>query len=486
MSVWRFIAVCFALQYGILHAQDNMGIANSNYAPTNSIFLNPSSSADSKAFIDFNFFGNSLHINNNHVFVNQSLLGLSEASGDEPIENFNRSSAPYKAFVDNQFHGPSFSISFGRFGGGLFTNVRSVTSINGISNHLANHAVNGFDFQDQIGEEFTTSNLRLGTLTWLEYGANFSYILSQKGRDMYTVGGNLKYLNGVAGAGLNIQEWNYAVRNDSIIESYTFRGDFGINDLNTDEPDRSSLLGNGNGLGLDLGFNYKKMLKSAQNYEPHTKSGCLLKDYQYKFGLSILDLGRVRMRNSYYREFDNQDSLVWENYSNASADNVEDIDQLITNELSDSTSVVFSDEFKLRLPAAISLQFDYNLGKGFYANATLIHGFTRNRRLGVERASSLSLTPRYARRQVEVALPLTLQDYERVRLGLALRVYSVVLGTDNLGALIGGGDQYGADFYFSFKYTMFRPWYCKDQLKRAKAKGSKRGRRKGGVACPSW
>ena len=55
-----------------------------------------------------------------------------------------------------------------------------------------------------------------------------------------------------------------------------------------------------------------------------------------------------------------------------------------------------------------------------------------------------------------------------------------VLGTDNLGSLIGVGRTYGADFYFSLKYTMFRPWYCKDKLKRAPK------RKKSGVSCPSW
>ena len=170
-------------------AQENMGIANSNYAPTNTIFLNPSSSADSKVFIDLNIIGMSTYALNNYAYVNGNLIAISKAgaAGNETEVQFDLSSAPYSAYTDVQIHGPSLSLSYGKFGGGLFSNFRSVTYVSGIPAHLVNHATNGFDFEDQIGNEYTTSNANVGSLSWLEYGANFSYIIHQSGRDMLSL-----------------------------------------------------------------------------------------------------------------------------------------------------------------------------------------------------------------------------------------------------------------------------------------------------------
>ena len=97
----------------MLHSQENMGIANSNYAPANTIFLNPSSSADSKAFIDFNIVGASTYVLNDYAYFNSNLLAISRegAAGNETEPLYDRGGAPYSAYVDVQIHGPSLSVS---------------------------------------------------------------------------------------------------------------------------------------------------------------------------------------------------------------------------------------------------------------------------------------------------------------------------------------------------------------------------------------
>ncbi|MEJ6681145.1 MAG: DUF5723 family protein [Flavobacteriales bacterium] len=476
------IILVFVLHFFTLHSQENMGIANSNFSPTNTIFLNPSSSADSKAFIDFNIIGASNYVLNDYAYFNDNLLAIYRegAAGNETEPRYDLGAAPFSAYVDVQIHGPSLSVSYGKFGGGLFMNLRSVASISGVPAHLANHATNGFDFEDQLGNEYTTINANIGSLSWLEYGVNFSYIISQSSLDMYTLGGSLKYLNGLAGAGINVQKWDYQVQNDSILNSFEFEGEYGLPNIPADQTGASGLLGNGSGVGLDLGFNYKKMKKSTQGYLPHAAGQCKLKDYQYKFGLSLLDIGSIGIKNGFYREFSIEDSVVWENYGGADPEEVVEIDELVNKELLRFSNDSESSSYRMALPTALSAQFDYNFGKGFYANSTLVHGFSRKRKLGIKKSSTFSITPRYERRQLEVALPLTIQNYQKLRLGAAIRIYSVIFGTDNLGGLMGRGRTYGADFYFSFKYTMFKPWYCKEKLKRAPK------RKKAGVACPIW
>jgi len=452
--------------------------------------MNPSFSADSKVFIDFNLVGVSNFITNNYVYVNGGLNSINNAiqANQTVTENYNTANAPYSVHQDFLLQGPSVSLSLGKLGLGLYSGARSALSINGVPNHLANHIRNGFDFGDQLGDEYTTNNLRVGALAWLEYGLNGSYIIKQEGRDMMTVGGTVKILNGLTGAGVIIQEWNYEVENDSLLNSLELRGKYGLHDIeNSQQP-----IGNGSGLGIDLGFNYKSMKKGNKGYLPHSKEGCRLQDYNYKFGVSLLDFGRIKFSDGISREFNIQDSLEWQNYSGAQAGSIQSVDDLIELELLTPDSLItastssLSNEFKVLLPSALAFQFDYNIGNGFYGNATLVHGFNRKNKFGVERSSILAVTPRFESKPVDVAVPIVLRNYESIRVGFSIRVYYLTIGSDNIFSLIGGENRetYGSDIYVNLKYSMFRPWYCSES--QARTKTGRRKKTKGGQPCPSW
>jgi len=458
----------------------------SNYSPTSGILLNPSSSADSKSFIDFNISGLGLFVHNDLVFVNGSANSLNRQNqvGLDISEFYNTTNAPYSAKVDLLIHAPSLSFSFGNFGVGIHTSLRSALSVDGVPNHLVNHIRNGFNFPDQLGQEFTTSQLRIGGLSWLEYGLNASYIISKKENEMLTVGANLKLLNGITGVGFNVDKWNYQVQDEIFLNSFEFIGEYGVHDINNSV----SPIGNGRGLGVDLGFNYKSMKKNVSNYFPHSPKGCRLIDYDYKIGISLLDLGNIRFRegNGLTRSFEITDSTTIENYSAVDIQSLEGLNNF-ANELlttAGNSSVTNVDELNMLLPSAFSAQFDYNIGHGFFANATLVHGFGRKNKLGVERSHTFAITPRFESKPVDVALPLVIRDYESVRLGFAFRVYYLTIGSDNIFSLIGGAERetYGTDIYFNLKYTMFRPWYCSES--KSKSKPKRRG--KGSPSCPSW
>src|SRR3989344_969241 len=54
----------------ILFAQEQYGAAFSNYTPTNSVFLNPSSMLDAKTWLDIHIVGAGTYANNNFVSLN--------------------------------------------------------------------------------------------------------------------------------------------------------------------------------------------------------------------------------------------------------------------------------------------------------------------------------------------------------------------------------------------------------------------------------
>src|SRR6187399_2522710 len=55
----------------ILHsnAQEKQGIANSNYSPINSAFLNPSSTADNRTYIQINIVGLHSYVHSNLLYL---------------------------------------------------------------------------------------------------------------------------------------------------------------------------------------------------------------------------------------------------------------------------------------------------------------------------------------------------------------------------------------------------------------------------------
>jgi hypothetical protein len=81
-------------------------------------------------------------------------------------------------------------------------------------------------------------------------------------------------------------------------------------------------------------------------------------------------------------------------------------------------------------------------------------------------------------------MPLSLYQYKRPQLGLCMRLNSIIIGSDDLGALLFKKDIYGADVYLSLKYTIFKHWKCGAKPKKINYK-----RHVGGAPpppCPAW
>ena len=67
------------------------------------------------------------------------------------------------------------------------------------------------------------------------------------------------------------------------------------------------------------------------------------------------------------------------------------------------------------------------------------------------RPAELSVTPRFETSLFEVHLPVSLYEWTQPRIGLALRVYGITVGTEKLGGFFHVSNFTGMDFYFSVK-----------------------------------
>ncbi|MGB0423648.1 MAG: hypothetical protein ACPGED_04975, partial [Flavobacteriales bacterium] len=126
-----------------------MGIRASNYAPTQSIFLNPSSIVDSKAFIDINLVGFSVFARNNFVYLSTDSFSIKQALNSPNTiggPSFRNDRDSYRAYVNAHVQGPSASVVVGEHSFAITTGARTAVDVRGLDNKLSSSTVeNNYD-----------------------------------------------------------------------------------------------------------------------------------------------------------------------------------------------------------------------------------------------------------------------------------------------------------------------------------------------------
>jgi len=128
------------------------------------------------------------------------------------------------------------------------------------------------------------------------------------------------------------------------------------------------------------------------------------------------------------------------------------------------------EEFKVRLPTALSFQVDVHVYEGFYVNLTTYTGLHQgfSRVPNSHYVSNYSITPRYEKQWVSVAVPVQINQYKKLEVGLSARVGVVYFGVNNLFSNV-FSDPYGIHGYIGVKV----PIHEKDPTKPPKIKNKK-------------
>jgi hypothetical protein len=462
-------------------AQERLGLANSNYAGTTGMPLNPSSMVGSKVWLDINIVGADVFAWNNFEYLGKGDYYVWDDvfKGNIPTSLYKTNGKQNHAAANIRVDGPSFTLSHGKNAFGFHTAARVFVSAEDFSEPTTLFIREGLDYDPQEGINYNQQKMGAFATAWAEVGLSYGRIIYQEGKDMINVAVTAKYLMGIGHMSVYIDELNHTVVNDQDWNISSFKGQYAIT-----EPG----LANGHGFGVDLGVTYKRMLEDVGDYAPHTaQSNCGTIDYRYKLGVSLLDLGGINFnKNSLIRTFENS-SATWEDYPDADISGIGDIDGLIASQFaSDAVSMKTGTRYSASIPSAISVQFDYNLGKNFYANATWVQGFKMGKRTTGIRRSVIGITPRYEHKWFEASLPISLYDYRSPQVGMAFRFYNVTIGSDNILPFIVPMNIYSGNIYASVKITLFKNSACGKG--RGGKKRSKKGKYKTGSAvdCPAF
>ncbi len=438
------------LSAAIIYAQEKLGITNSNYSSTNSIFLNPSSSVDSRAYKQFNLVGLNFYTMNNLAYVPKFSVWDTERTG--AIQDFEISNIRLKKFLMlvASIEAPAFVLSKRNYGFGVFARARSVGEIKRVPYDLANYLINP-DNKQKINYPLNVDlkNIRFSSISWVEFGLNFGYMIRKQKLHMLNLGGNIKYISGINIAFGNIERLKGVI--DTTRFETQLQGKLRYNNI---------AWASGRGFGMDVGITYKKMRDGVDRYYANSpRSNCKYIDYKYKLGISLRDFGFIRFKKNTNTADINSSGVFYTDSSKRSVDYQAELQSNFNTGLN-------NDPILACLPTAISVQFDWNLGNSFYLNGTIVKNLVPNTVVGVQGSNLLSVCPRFEMKNIELAMPLTFQKFIYPQLGFAFRIRTFVLGLDNLFPLVIKKNTYGVNVYVSLGFSVFRNQTCRKHPRR--------------------
>ena len=437
----------FAIMTGTTFAQNMLGIASGNFAGSAGMNLNPTSMLLMPNRWEIGLMTVNIQAENNYIgYPKFHLKGGNENGVVYPNGGLvaNNSSTSKTAGIHALIKVPSFILRVNNWAFALSTSVRTDASIRGIDPTLASILFNGPSFPAVQSKPVKIGGTKISQLSWVETSFSAGKQLSKSESRKWLVAVSGKYITGLEGVFVKLDGGDMRISNDTTLSMTSIHGKAGYGAIS----DPSQIIhGKLNGLGTDLGICF-----ISNPFGPRFYNGKLLpaKRYNYRIGVSILDLGFVNFSKNAVTYSINTPAITYNNVTAVHVNGNNGIDSLIQADFMNSSK----QKFFIGLPTAASIQYDKCLHPRWYFNLTAVQRMPLPY-AHVYRANSLSASIRYETPYFEVAMPYSFYDYYRHRIGLAVRYHILMIGTDKIGTFLGKNDITGLDVYFGIKISSF-------------------------------
>ena len=461
----KLLLLFLAGTINITHAQQYLGIRNSNYSGILGSTLNPSSMIESRLSWDINLGSGTIDGDNNFLYIPKDSLkffGFGNIWDRVKAKSFFTRFEPgdpnktYDFSLSAEGLGPSFMFKFGKRKNavGFFSAARFYIVANDVPGHQGQEAY--FENRDSslYGQFWSDGGATFNTVGWFEYGGSYARDIYEKGKHQLNGGFTVKYLQGVGAGFIKDVRGSYDLADDHNLFFSNASIDYGRTDYGTFDPIKNyNDLIHGKGWGGSIGFTYVMRRDSADyTYQMDCKTQVdpNKSNYIFRIGLSLTDIGKIKFdkgANTYHVD---ADSANWLNYRGERFNSNSDFDRAISFIFTGDSAASFRENsFTMALPTSLNLQVDWNVYKNFYLNGTFIKGFRPGNGQGAIRPDVYSLTPRYETKWFEVSVPLSLVSYHHLqpRVGLCVRAGYFFVGSDALGGLMGITDLEGGGIY---------------------------------------
>jgi len=504
--------------------QDFLPVLNDNYMGINQALLQPAAIADSRFRTDWNVAGFNNDIYNDAIrFRSRWILYPAQIVTNDEWWNENTYMADANGKDKNMFMsqsvlGPGFLANLdkkSRYTIGFTSRVRSITNVDGMDEPLFRLMYSNYNEKQYFNKWYFDEKMRAMQHVFGDYGITYAQVIPVlKDTNHFFKGGvTLKLLQGIASSYLQTEELYYYFNGDEypelkLVSWNTPYAKAGISD-NWGDIDENGNYNFGMNfqwtakpsVGFDLGLVYefrkdlirKKVNDSVRDVKIAGRlSRPDLNKYFLKVGVSLLDVGSLTYQKDYYSSdlitnitpdyltrYQSGDNSVPQNTYWIEGDEVEfnyrnyvPFSQEMHRRSEEGEGVVKEGNNKkkyyVKMPAAVSLQADLNLFlEGLYVNVTTYWPL----KTGYSHApnshyiSNYSITPRYEHKWYGVQVPVQINQYGKLSVGLGVRAGIVYMGVNNLFSNT-FSDPYGINAYVGVKL----PVYQKDPTKPLKVR----------------
>lgn len=467
---------------GLAFSQLQFGVRSDNYAGVLSANLNPAFSAFSPFRWDVHVGGVAHFSENNYGYLQD--VGVPDLLRQTSNPNFDFGPTLRKEnllpngivldfFEDNReryFYTsstislPSVSYKINeQHTVGLILQSRLVAGMDNVSDNFSYYTFNTRAAYDT----FPVPPAYGGALAWTEIGLHYAWSKQVKS-GMLALGVTAKYLAGHEGGYFyTLDRFRMARLPQNGLAGTPVAMQFAYtNTAFTDDSYQPTL--NGTGIGMDIGLAYKIDGDAA--------------GYAWKLGLAVLDLGAIQFNQAAFRHEINLEAPgTLDGNSYRFFDSPGDANAVIDTFTMQLTGTpggsLVENAFTQWLPTRLSFQIDHRINESFFVGAMLIQPLRLNE-TAILGGSLFTIAPRYERYLFSASLPISSYQWDGWRMGLALRMGPLYLGTEKLASFGKQAKFTGTDFYIGLRVS---PWLFSRNAALLSAGGKRNG-----SACPKF
>jgi hypothetical protein len=281
--------------------------------------------------------------------------------------------------------------------------------------------------------------------TWAELYASYSQIIRNTSTDQLSAGITVKANRGVSGTYLQVNGLRFTeimqpgssptfvVTDPDLNYGYSSNYDQ-LDDSKSSEQNRKDFLKYTQGsLGIDLGVEYLLKNNYAPQYDDMEKL-----EYNWKIGLSVLDLGRSRFRHGIYsRQLSGVQADVSEQDLENKFSSPEDIEEFY-----DSLETVVRQlqypgtDLYIGQPTRLVINVDKPLFRYFSINGELSVNFfstQTGKKLHTRELNLLTITPRWETSILGIYVPIQYNTQGQLWIGTAFKAGPLLIGIHDWG-----------------------------------------------------
>ena len=449
------VAVLLLSLFIISRAQNYQSIHGSPYAGSLGIYNNPATGIHSHYNWDITLFSAQLKSSTNAFNSTSPFIKLPEA-------NVYLSNGEKKRHihVSQDFHVLNTRFKL---------NQRKAIAFGFNTRNYIHIKSNSFKFLDTVSNfnsflQYNTPSPSIGGQmvhnAWAELYASYSQIIRNTNFDQLSAGITVKGIRGISGAYLQLDRLRFSEITEPGLSpryvvadaagKYGYSSNYDKLEENSSDNINDFLVYTQGSLGVDIGVEY--LIK--HDYAPLYNDDDQKLEYNWKIGVSVLDLGRNFFKHGRYsREFSGAMADVSEEELEnkfSSPDDMEDVYdslQTVVQQLQSPRA-----DFYISQPTRMVINVDKSITGNFFINGELSINFfsTENKKhLRTRELNMLTVTPRWETSLLGIYLPIQVNTQGQLWIGSAFKAGPLLMGVHDWRSLVSKNKIFNGGAYIA-------------------------------------